>query len=230
MDAIRQRYKKNLFFASITDWLAGIVSSIAVAGSIVKGFSVLSQKKKDKQQRKKEDDDKREAEKLLLSKLPKFMESMELVAQQGTAVAQSVSRISQVVTRLEENQFEVKTLRRIQDDEEDKMIYRCTAEGRCYEVSKTLCEAFGLSEAEMLANDGTGWISAIENPSRAWLNWINSVNSNFMYEDSYYIINRTTKPHTRKLYKTKTWPIPGVDGHIRSYFGIVKEHDPDEFN
>jgi PAS domain-containing protein len=201
-------------FSIVADWIGGIVGAITIVGVATKGAKAIMEKRKAESDRRQEEDKRRKERDEFIDKLPSTIDTLTM------AVAQ-FGKIAETVSRLEDNQVEAKELRRIQAAQDKTAYYRCAADGRCYEVSQPLCELFGLTEKEMLSNDGAGWVSVIEHPSEAWQNWVVSVSNNLPYEDEYTLINRDVRPYGRTLVRTRAWPVRGVDGKVLSFYGIV---------
>ena len=208
--------KLNHLFSIVTDWIGGVVGAITIAGFAARGAKAMMEKRKAESDRRRDEDKRRKERDEFIDKLPSTIDTLTM------AVAQ-FGKIAETVSRLENNQIEAKELRRIQADQDRTAYYRCRADGRCYEVSQPLCELFGLTEKEMLSNDGAGWVSVIEHPSDAWQTWTVSVSNNLPYEDEYTIVNRETKPHSRTTVSTKAWPVRGVDGKVQSFYGVVNK-------
>jgi PAS domain-containing protein len=224
--------KPRLSFSAVTDWIAGIVGVLTIGGAAAKGGKLLKDKKDTQRQhkeeqdkRRQEEDQKRKERDEFIDKLPGVLESQKQINESVAMAIAQFGKIAEAVSRLEDNQMEAKELRRIQAERDGTAYYRCRPDGRAYEVSQPLCELFGLTETEMLANDGAGWVAAIENPTDTWHHWVASVTNNLPYEDSYIVVNKSTKPPTKVKVNTKASPVRGVNGEIQSFYGIVEKEE-----
>lgn len=205
--------------------IASTLGSIGIGGSLIKGADFVSKKKKVRDQKRREENQKKKDQDDFISRLPATIDSLVMNASQVDKMAEVLSKINSAIDRLEKNQIEARELRRIEANQLNKAYYRCRPNGRCYEVSQALCEIFGMSEQDMLSNDGSGWISGIENPSESWSHWISSIKDNLPYEDSYVVVNRSKKPITKIEYVARAWPVRGIDGQIQSFYGTVSKKD-----
>ena len=221
--------KRNVpLYSVITDWIAGIVGILAIGGTTARGAKVLSDRRKAAKQRKEDEDKKRSEREAFVDKLPATLDSLSMAVVGMDKMAATLNTLLGAVEGLADGQREFMELRRIQASQDKTAYYRCRPDGRAYEVSQPLCELFGLTADEMLANDGAGWVSAIEHPTEAWQHWVASINSNLPYEDSYTIINRSVSPPRRTRVTTRAWAVRGVNGNIRNFYGVVLKEEGDK--
>jgi PAS domain-containing protein len=212
-------------YSAITDWIAGTVGVLTIGGAAIRGTKILHENRRQRQEKQEDEARRRKEREEFIDKLPAMLESQKSVNESVAMAVAQFAKIGETVTRLEDNQIEAKELRRIQAEQSRTAYYRCRPDGRAYEVSQPLCELFGLTEAEMLTNDGAGWVAAIEHPTEAWGHWVASVTNNLPYEDSYVVINRSVKPVTKTKVSTRAWPVRGADGRLMSFYGVVSRED-----
>lgn len=102
-------------------------------------------------------------------------------------------------------------------------VYECSPDGKCTRANPALCELFGLSESEMIGDDGKGWLKAVgrtyaEKMSVAH-NWASSVKEGVPYNDEYWLVPPGGEPvfcatYAQALTSKKS-------GKILKFYGVV---------
>lgn len=102
-------------------------------------------------------------------------------------------------------------------------VYECDPSGKCTRANPALCELFGLSESEMIGDDGNGWLQVVGRTQaekmQVFHNWQASVRENVPYRDDYWIVPPEGEPvycatYAQALRSRKS-------GKILKFYGVV---------
>ncbi len=111
-------------------------------------------------------------------------------------------------------------------------VYECDPSGRRTRANPALCELFGLSETEMIGDDGNGWLQVVgrsqSEKMQVFHNWQASVKENVPYKDEYWIV----PPDGEAVYCTTYAQAlrSKKSGKILRFYGVVNPKPQGKLN